>query len=398
MRVSLGLFIVAFMGIGCGSAPIPTAVVEGTTATITLPAETIVGYGRAWSGAEITDPADWADSMEPAAAPAMTIPGFALEDLQRGEMILILSEISVSSGITTDITRLPVRFITRVEVDSSTNSAFDSSDPVRKGQVVVAFEVPPGLVTDAEGKRDLWIRVERYRRDVTAQPSWTFVPLPVVDVAGLASPSIGWGLSDGATAGHPIPIAIVDHPAADGAEPAAGEDFTPREGWGIIYDCPGGFNCGLKASKTPFFELLAPDFIPNPEFSILTLSTTDHPAAWEFDIEYPSHRMEIVGVTLERKMAGQAYLDWSKRDPPLPEGDCTLAPRTLDIKIVDPEALTRGVNIAFRLRNVFYYPCPDPPPFVESHLTVAQQTALAYDVDGNSIAFPALDPAYFGDN
>lgn len=304
MRISLYLLTAAFIGIGCGSSPIPTAIVEGTTGTITLPAEANVGYGRAWSGVAITDQAD---SLLPASAPALTVNGYGREDLQRGEMILFLVD-----EFGDDVTRLPVRFISRVDAHSATNSAMDTADPVRKSQVVVVFDVPPHLVSDAEGTKDFGIRVQRYRR--SASSGWVFQPISALDIENVTSPQIGWGLVDGGSLTQLIPITIVDHPASEteGAEPTAGEDFTPRAGWDIVIGCHLGFYCSAKPTKTPYFELLAPDYIPHPEFSILTLSTTDHPAAWEFDVEYPSQRMEILGVTLERKMAGQAYLDWKR--------------------------------------------------------------------------------------
>lgn len=49
LRSRLGIAATVVALCGCGSQPIPMAVVEGTTATITIPGKFEVGYGRAWA-------------------------------------------------------------------------------------------------------------------------------------------------------------------------------------------------------------------------------------------------------------------------------------------------------------------------------------------------------------
>src|SRR5215468_4146110 len=76
---SMAAMATAWCFVGCGSQVIPGVVVEGTTATIALPFDMDIGYGRTWAGT--------ASDAQPTFSPSSWNP---IEDLQRGEMIFHL--------------------------------------------------------------------------------------------------------------------------------------------------------------------------------------------------------------------------------------------------------------------------------------------------------------------
>jgi hypothetical protein len=377
----------AFVAVGCGSQPIPTLIVEGTTGTITLPPNIVVGFGRAFAGDE-----DFT-LMDPVAGP-VPAPGVVgaygttgrEEDLQRGEMILGLFD---ESG--NEINRLPVKFITRVNAHPS--SDYMNEDFGLSGsQVVVVFDIPDDLVTDAQQVRDLSIRVERYRRSMSLA-NHEFVQVPVYK--GTENPyttfwNIGWGGVSGPLSAR-IPITIADDPRPDGFEPGQVGPlrYTEREGWGIKMTCPAGLGtCGWTMDTTPTFDSLATDYTPNPEFYAV-FDVTDPqflPAASEFTLEYPADKMSIVGVSLFRQKSSEAYLDWDA--PTLPSMSCDSAVGELDIRIVDPDQLTHGVVVAFKRINETIAACESLVTSTNINLLSGAQ---AYDVDGDAISFPPMN-------
>jgi len=107
--------------------------------------------------------------------------------------------------------------------------------------------------------------------------------------------------------------------------------------------------------------------------------------------------MSIVGVSLDRKRPGEAFLHWDREEPTV---GCTGTTDTLNIKIVDPAALARGVNVSFELRNTDSTTTGTEcqRPITKTNGPVTVQAVAAYDENGVSIPFPALEPEYFGGN
>lgn len=376
--VGVTVAVAAFLG--CGSHPIPTSIVEGTSGTITLITDLEVGYGLRMAG--LQSGAWFFNSGHPD------------EDIQRGEMILTLVDESGPSPV--DVTRLPVRFITRAEIDSASTEATSTESTGTKTQVVIVFDVPPGLVDDAPpGYKNFGIRVERWRRDMD-HANKAFEKLSVFDTGTTQFQGVGWG-SRSTFPTALIPITVVDDPAVAASEPSvfagtvdpepAQIGPTERTGWGAVITCEYGA-CGATFSEQIYFNNQRFDYVPNPEFTIRIGGTCSAcvPAAWEFDVDYPSDRVSIVNVSLDRKMKDQAYLDW---EAPESTGGCTSphTTQTANIRIADRDALARGVRIAFRLRNIDDANCQTPisaTDFVVSPVS-------AYDANGETKTFPTLE-------
>ena len=382
VRAFLSIAVV-FIGLGCGSQPIPTSIVEGTSGTITIIPEVRVGYGRVMAGV----------TSAPAAFDANSID----EDIQRGETVLTLVD---EQGA--DISRLPVRFITRAEIDSAAYQAYTAETTGTKSQVIVVFDVPPDLVKDADditgdglGYRHLTIRVELWRRNMSTTNK-DFEQLTVFDAGGGTPPrlGVGWGSSDTyPTVG--IPITVVDDPAPAASEPSTFSGFVDpeptqigpnkRTGWGADIDCSGG-PCVAEFKEETDFDTLRAGYVPNPEYkiSIGGSCTACVPGAWEFEVDYPSERVSIVNVVLDRKTKDQAYLDW---DAPESTAACSSpTTQTLKVRISDRQALSRGVKIAFKLRNTADDGCQSP--IVANDFIVTPTSA--YDVNGDPKSFPVL--------
>jgi hypothetical protein len=125
---------------------------------------------------------------------------------------------------------------------------------------------------------------------------------------------------------------------------------------------------------------------PLPEFTFLSTSST-YPAAWEFTIEYPAHRMSILGVQLLRGSPGEAFLDWDASDA---ETTCAQSTGQLSLKIADPERLTAGVRVAYQLENTNAPSCQ--AAIVDTEIVLGSGSQLkAYDADGAAISFPPMD-------
>lgn len=386
MRALLILGITVFVWVGCGSQPVPSSIVEGTSGTITLITDLEVGYGRMMAQFAVGNYGYIYDHPD--------------EDIQRGETVLTLVD---KNGV--DVTRLPVRFITRIEIDSAADEASSTSSSGTKSQVVIVFDVPPGLVPDADplgtdkGYEHFTIRVERWRRNMTTQNK-TFEKLTVFDTGTSQFDGVGWGSSSTDPIAR-IPITIVDDPAVDdppsSSEPSMFSGFTDpeptqigpnkRTGWGTVVTCSFGA-CSAKFSEQIYFGFIAPDYVPNPEYTIRIPGTCTScvPAAWEFEVDYPSERVSIENVTLDRNAKDQAYLEWST-----PESTVACATssttQTLKLKIADRDALARGVKIAFKLRNTDDEDCQTP---IDADDFVVSATA-AFDINGQPMTFPTLE-------
>lgn len=327
---ALSLLAVALCG--CGSQVIPTAVVEGTTATIAIPGQFEVGYGRAWAGNPDTNPT--------ATPPAFNASN-PLEDLQRGEMKFTL----VHKTAFTEVKRIPVRLITRVAVDAASNRAYNYSGTRGYTQVIALLDIPPDLVPEAQlgqpqpNSTEYWIKVERWRRN----PSGVFQPIAQTSPTG-ASSWYGWGTVDGGSGEQMIPITIVDAPGTTGAELT---HYTPIEGWDAN---------NQRVQKDPFILSDIESTVPLPEFRIqLPASVRQPPYAWELEMTYPATRMTIFGVRALRGDPSGAIVMW-KATPGAPPAD-PCSPTipgngTLKIQVVDPDPKYQEHDLSRRARGV----------------------------------------------
>ena len=332
--------LLAFLG--CGSQVIPSVVIEGTTATIAIPIEFDVGYGRRLSKTG-TDP-------EVSSPPyATTWPDNQYEDLQRGELVFTLFDGTTKIGV------VPVRYITRVAQDPGSNRAnFGSQLHENHFQPIAFLEIPVDLVPDIstanpDGKKDFTIEVHRWRRE---PPSLNFIEVEQSFFQDRATPPngpnwFGWGSNDGGANSltQRIPITIVDDPDPDESEV---DHYTPFEAWGPYY--AGG---GTQAVRTGIWPENDLDYaIPMPEVRIQVQdSVSNPPPAWELQVSFPKGRMSISAVRLVRGNPSGGYVGWSA-DPSPTNFTCSTEPTGIvKLYVVDPEALTRGVSIAFVLAN-----------------------------------------------
>src|SRR5262245_42332402 len=98
--------------LGCGIQPMPRVAANGSTITILVPNGFGAGFGRVLNQWVATQPVG---SLNPATATLAIQDPPTLEDFQHGEILFALRLTSdPTSGL---VGYLPVRYITRVEVD-----------------------------------------------------------------------------------------------------------------------------------------------------------------------------------------------------------------------------------------------------------------------------------------
>lgn len=314
---------------------------EGTTATIAIPINFEVGYGRAWAGA-------------PAGTPPNYDPVSAVEDLQRGELIFTLYDGS------TEVAKLPVLFITRIARDPASSQFSHYHEDVF--QPVAFVNIPqglaePGVIEEYE------IEIRRWRRDLDEGPN-VFTPV-TPDLNW-----VGWGKTDPGPTTQRIPIEVVGSP--DGVD-----RYTPVEGWGL--------NLG-QVQTGPFVPITIDLTVPRPEFRIQVPNSVQQPPyAWEMDVEYPNERMQVVDVRLIRGNPAGGHVAWSATPPPT--SDCTANPPTkgtLKLHVADPQGYSRGVAVVFALINQNQPACRKR---IESaDLQIVSGTPRAYNISGGTIS------------
>ena len=314
---------------------------EGTTATIAIPINFEIGYGRRWAST-------------PTAAQPSYDPASGVEDLQRGELFFVLYD---TNGI--EKAKLPVRYITRVARDPA--ASWFNQQHENHFQPIAFVDIPHDLVATAGAIENFEIEIERWRRNpanslhfdqVTPVPNW-----------------VGWGKTDGGPLTQRIPIKVVGAP--DGAA-----RYTPLEGW--------GFNNG-QVNKGLVIPTMLDASVPYPEFRIQVPNTAQPPYAWEMDLKYPKERMQVIDVRLIRGNPAGGHVAWSADAPPT--SNCTAttpAKGTLKLHVVDPQAYSRGVAVVFAFINQDQSACRTRIEY--ANLEIVSGTPRAYDISGNLIS------------
>jgi hypothetical protein len=351
-----GAFAFAALLSGCGSQVIPGLVVEGTTATIAIPADFDVGYGRAWAGTN--------DETEPAFAPTSLV-----EDLQRGELIFRLYEV----GQSVPGTKLAVRYITRVMRDASTSFA---TGTYPHSQPVAFLDIPYGLVDDGAEKA-YEIKVQRFRRDPTATPAFKYV---LVTQSYFTTDWWGWGSNDGGAGSQfqRIPIKVMDSPDDTGSVIPSTNRYTPIDAWGP-YPARGTSGQIRKGIAT---QGILDYSVPRPEFRIAAAPNTGPRAAWDMQLTYPADRMQVLDVRILRENPSGAVAVW-KASPTSPPGCGSPMSGTLDLHVADLQG-SNGVAVVFGLANQTATACQQR--IQSNDIAIVPNSYRGYDINGNQVA------------
>lgn len=267
-------------------------------------------------------------------------------------------------------TFLPVRYVTRVHLDEGSPAASPASGETAAGafasdgQVIAFVDIPEGV-----GEGPYKIRVLRYLREEGHTSSHDFLP---------AQPQLENGNWQGWGSGDPegeLPLYVV-----------GAVETSPGEGTDNTFDATGWGNFFGYLWSEPLDDHL-PAAVARPKI-VLTIGDAigeSGPAALDFELEYPRHRIEIVGVDLKRNDRSSAIVLWE----PDPQGEaaCDASETTGSIKIhvLDPEEKTAQLRVAYRLLNF-----EDPDPNCGMRLATEDlhiKTGFkAYDRDGVEIA------------
>ena len=346
----LGLLL--SLAAGCGSQPIPTVAVTGSTATVVLPREFSTGYGMAAvgrlgalsvGGSDVFDPTVSYDSSS------------KIEDPQRGEMVF---ELVTLSGV--HVAYLPVRYITRMG-PSELSPLAEQPDTFALNSLGVAIAMVD-IPSNVPAPLDYKIKLTRYVRNET---TLEFEPLP--EALG-STPWYGWG-NGGDPSGIPIRIE-----AGDGSN-----HFTPYNAWTDFF---GNLASSTVASTTNMLK----SAVPRPFVSFAVAYTnsggTDVVApAWEAELTYPRKKLAIRNVGLGSNLPSRAMVSHMVMDPEPVDCNDGADTGTLRLLVLDPEARHAGVRIAFELLN-FDQACGGRAAATD--FQVVPGSLKAYDLDGNA--------------
>lgn len=373
MRGALGCIggtaVLVTVLLGCGTYPLPRIAVQGTTITIPVPDVYGTGFGRV-----LNPRLDYGETVAanlPIAYPAEA----TKEDEQRGELLFALhSSNSHTSGF---VTYLPVRWITRVQLDEGSPAALPaageswnfepSTNPV-VGQTVAAVDIPASVPPT-----DYWIFVERWWRDTSSLPTsaQNFVER-TVRINNPLVPWLGW-TGSGPQTGIPIQITLA---------PQSGTRFTDFDGWDKWF--------GTYSARNFINDL--DGLTPRPKLLIWldNISTTpvDPPAAWEAQLQYPREKIEVLGVELTGAKHRSGAIVTIQRDSGALMSCVEPTQATTKIMVVDPSQSASSVQVVYRPRN--FAQCGRA---VAGDFTIAAGSFKGYDVNGNLMA-----PYYFVNN
>jgi hypothetical protein len=301
------------------------------------------------------------------------------EDFQRGELLFALWTGPTIDG-STFITYLPVRFVTRVNLDQATGAALPAAGdpydnvgtPVEVGQTVALVDIPEGT---SPGTR--FVFVERWKRN--AAPPHDFEKLPPVIIE---TGYFGW------------------NPWLSWADWTNGNSHSDR-GFELriltstqgprFLDPFRGFDQN-RANLNYAWRQFGSDLsylVPNPKLRIWIgdPSTSENPAAWEATLSFPAGKLEITGATIGRRHLSGALVRVTTEtgaDPGCQD------PGMARISLVDPDRLTGWVDVVYRLRDFEGCGRADINDF-----EVETGWPKAYGTDGETIsAFAYPDPGY----
>lgn len=321
--------VLLLAGLGCGSRPIPMVAVPGTTIVIPVPNPFAGGFGRALNGVVALDP--YTELTGPVTVPY--VQGSALEDEQRGELLFELRD-----GVGAFAGYLPVRYMTRLHLDEASQSGSPGpGEPVTgaaDGETLALVDVPANVP-----KGPYTIEVERWLRDEVDPDQFVQAPQPtLVDPPG---PWVGWGWED-ANGANDDPMKGIPFEVAD-VNTTYPNAFSPFKAWTSFF---GTYVEGSQIRQK--LDRLVPRprvylYVPGPSGGPL-------PAAWELEVQYPRHRIEVLGVGLWRLNRTGALITWDSDPGALV--DCG-SPGTASIKIhmIDLAQSTDLVTLAFRPRH-----------------------------------------------
>lgn len=361
---------VTLLAVGCGTQPIPKVAVAGTTITLPVPHWFRVGFGLALNDQLAQDPSAKIEQGYP--FPPYD-PGSPREDPQRGELVFALYD----DTQTTFVTYLPIRYITRVNLDAASPAA-NPPDPtiknLSKGQILAFVDIPDDAGSPAG--TSYRIVAERWRRSESNPNEFEFHQVLTEKPAGEQMDWNGWG------SGSPdqgIEITVVSAVDIGGTE-----HFTPPYAYGELNGVYG--SQGVAASGD------LDDLRPQQQKAMLWVPTPGGapPAAWEVQIRYPRQKAEIVGVDLRSNNRSGAIVTWTP-DPDAPAGGCGLDEGTIRLSIVDPLQLTNAVDVLYRLRD--FASCGR---VAAGEFAAESGTFAAYDIDGN--AFSGINEPWFNDD
>jgi len=317
VRCALLELCAALVLFGCGSSPIPTIAVEGSTITIFVPQDFEPGFGRALS-----------DTGGPGSYPHPTLP----EDPQRGELEFTLVRDSDGAEWTMNL-----RLVTRVAVDEASRAATANYafEVFGLPQALALLDVPTGVVPVADEEAPFRIVVKRRRRNESSPT--TFDDLVTQTYLGGTIDWKGWGDFSPATG---IPITI----RKGNGSP------TPTTGWFELAGIYGSYDANPDYDWTvPYAEFTVVVPIPGNGDPI--------PHAWDMEIEYPIDKVAIRGVSLSRHHPSSAVVLWRAEDAaglpddPDTQPACGAPAGTLKIHVADAAAWASGVKVAYNLRN-----------------------------------------------
>jgi hypothetical protein len=334
--------------------------VKGTTIVFPVPDGFGAGFGRALNATLQYGDVDLTLKSVDVESP--------LDDFQRGELLFALR--AGPSTALARITYLPVRYITRVHADESSDAALPAElanvgTPIQTGQIVAFVDVPYTAELTAG---TYYVFVERWRRASSGSTQFVQMTPTPINFNYWPLPWVAWGATTSPDAG--MKLRIVDQ-----TPPGEGPFFhSPTLGfdkWG------GGYH-----SLDHMDELN--QLVPNLKLRIWIGDGQTNPAAWEMTLAYPAGKIEVTGAALGRIHLSGGLVSVSTTSSP---AGC-VGPGSTRISMVDPDQRSQWVDLVYRLRD------PDCGRAAAPDFTPVG-SSKAYDVDGNPISLPPfIDPVY----
>jgi hypothetical protein len=355
---------------GCGTLTIPRIAVQGTTITIPVPDGFGSGFGRALNQ-QLT-----VTTTDPGSLNVPYVQGSDLDDPQRGEILFALR--TSPSPISSLVSYLPVRYVTRVHVDEASAAGmpapgipFEGTNP-GTGQVLALVDVPlatpPGTY---------YVLAERWKRS-TVSPYTSFFK----DTPTISSPPVNWVAWGGKDAFYGLPSPELGMPIRVVESPYATSLFN---------DAVEGYDRWWGSYSNRNFTADLPKLVPQPKLKIWVQDPNSYqiPAAWEVAIAYPRKKIEILGVQLQSPDRSEAYATVGA--PTGPEDSCTDKTGQTKISVIDPDRRSAWVEVVYRLRDFGTCGRAVPGDFV-----FVANSFKSYKADGTPISPPYawIDDAY----
>lgn len=351
--------------VGCGTYSIPRVAAQGTTITIPVPDWFGSGVGRVLNEYIRQQPYG---PIDPITVSIQPNPTSSLEDFQRGELLFALRLTqSPASGL---LTYLPVRYITRVQVDEASRastpapgetSSFEGTDPTM-GQIVALVDIPYGV-----SPGNYYIFIERWKRNHPLDQDKFFRDAPTIN-----SPEVDWLAWTGTvpfygtpSPEHGMPIRIV----------------ASSFGSSLFNDSVlGGYDKFFGNYSWNDFTSELESLLPRPKLTVWVKHPTTSviPAAWEAEIDYPVGKIEILGAELGALHRSGGFVGVG---PPTGSPESCSSMGSTKVSVVDPDRQSAWVNIVYRLRD--FEGCGRAGA---GDFAIPDSSYKAYDGGGNPLA------------